>query len=176
MNQQVQETSSNEEMLADTVINGNQFLTFTLQEETYGVDILKVQEIRGWSEPTPIPNAPEFIRGVMNLRGEIVPILDMRRRFQMDETSFTKYTVIVVVNVRERTIGMTVDAVSDVMDITVEDMKDAPDFGTSIDASFIRGLAASEEKMVILLDIDAMLQSCELVDLDKIVEKTEATV
>ncbi|MDD9912734.1 MAG: chemotaxis protein CheW [Alphaproteobacteria bacterium] len=163
-------------MLADTVINGNQFLTFTLQEETYGVDILKVQEIRGWSEPTPIPNAPEFIRGVMNLRGEIVPILDMRRRFQMDETSFTKYTVIVVVNVRERTIGMTVDAVSDVMDITVEDMKDAPDFGTSIDASFIRGLAASEEKMVILLDIDAMLQSCELVDLDKIVEKTEATV
>ena len=176
MNQQVQETSSNAEMLADTGINGNQFLTFTLQEETYGVDILKVQEIRGWSEPTPIPNAPEFIRGVMNLRGEIVPILDMRRRFQMDETSFTKYTVIVVVNVRERTIGMTVDAVSDVMDITVEDMKDAPDFGTSIDASFIRGLAASEEKMVILLDIDAMLQSCELVDLDKIVEKTEATV
>lgn len=145
-----------------------QFLTFMLGEELYGVDILKVQEIRGWSEPTQIPNAPEFIRGVMNLRGAIVPILDLRRRFGMDETEFTKYTVVIVVNVQDRTIGMIVDAVSDVVDLNTTDIRPSPDFGASIDASFIRGLSPQEEQMVIVLNVDAMLQACDLVALDQL--------
>ena len=147
---------------------GTQYLTFCLRDEIYGVEILKVQEIRGWTKPTQIPNAPEFIRGVMNLRGAIVPILDLRQRFSMDETEVTKQTVVIVVNVQGRTIGMVVDSVSDVVDLQDNDIKDSPDFGTSIDASFIHGLAKAEENMVILLDIDRMLQSCELVGIDKI--------
>lgn len=151
----------------NNISDGSQYLTFQIENETYGVEILKVQEIRGWSEPTQIPNAPKFIRGVMNLRGAIVPILDLRRRFNMAETEFTQYTVVIVVNVQGRTIGMVVDAVSDVVELDDEQVKSAPDFGTSIDATFIHGLAEAEGRMVILLNIDAMLQSCELVRLDK---------
>ncbi len=158
----------------DNIINlenttkGNQYLTFNLNDETYAVEILKVQEIRGWSEPTQIPNAPNFIRGVMNLRGAIVPILDLHYRFNMNETEFTKNTVIIVVNVQDRTIGMVVDNVADVIDLNIESVKKSPDFGTSIDSSFIHGLSEVNNEMVIILNIDAMLQSCELVEIDSI--------
>lgn len=145
-----------------------QYLTFTLDSETYGVDILKVQEIRGWTQETPIPNSPEFIRGVVNLRGSIVPVFDMRNRFNMSATEFTQYTVVIVVNVQGRTVGIVVDAVSDVVDYNEEDINPAPDFGSSIDSSFINGLATVDDKMVIILNIDRMLQSCELVELDKL--------
>lgn len=151
-----------------------QYLTFLLADETYGIDILKVQEIRGWSDPTPIPNAPNFIRGVTNLRGEIVPILDVRRRFNMDETEFTKYTVVIVVNVQDRTIGMVVDGVSDVVNLPMEDKRPAPDFGTSIDANFISSLATQDDKMIILLNIDAMLQGSELLAVDALAESADA--
>lgn len=150
-----------------------QFLTFVLDNENYAVDILKVQEIRGWTQVTQMPNAPHYVRGVMNLRGAIVPILDLRRRFDMNEMEFTAQTVVVVVHVQGRTIGMIVDQVSDVMDIPVKNMHEAPDFGTSIDSSFIQGLVSMEEKMIILLDVDKMLQSCELLELDKV--KKDAT-
>lgn len=152
----------------DDLTEGEQFLTFELGEELYGVEILKVQEIRGWSEPTIIPNAPHFIRGVINLRGAIVPILDLRRRFEMEETEFTPQTVVIVVNVQDRTIGMVVDAVSDVVDFDQVEIRNAPDFGVTIDASFIRGLSPHEERMVILLHIDKLLAKSELLNLDNL--------
>lgn len=153
---------------ADDMAEGEQFLTFELGDELYGVEILKVQEIRGWSEPTIIPNAPHFIRGVINLRGAIVPILDLRRRFEMEETEFTPQTVVIVVNVQDRTIGMVVDAVSDVVDFEQAEIRNAPDFGATIDASFIRGLSPHEERMVILLHIDKLLAKSELLNLDNL--------
>lgn len=148
-----------------------QYLTFKVADEVYGVDILKVQEIRGWSQATQMPNAPEFIRGVMNLRGSVVPILDIRRRFEMPEVEFTPQTVIIVVNVQKRTIGMIVDSVSDVADISVDEMRDAPDFGASIDSSFIEGLSPQGDEMVILLDADKMMQGSDLVKLDDLIEE-----
>lgn len=154
--------------------DGNQFLTFHLADELYGLDILKVQEIRGWAEPTTIPHAPHFIRGVMNLRGSIVPILDLRRRFNMEEIAFTKQTVVVVVNVQDRTIGMVVDGVSDVVSLADNDLREAPNFGTSIDASFIQNLAQQDEKMIILLNVDKMLEACELIQLDELTNETPA--
>lgn len=147
-----------------------QFLTFILAEETYGVDILKVQEIRGWQDVTTIPNAPKHIRGVMNLRGAIVPILDLRRRFDMPEVDLTDNTVVVVVNVMERTIGMVVDAVSDVVDMPTEELRAAPDFGSNIDANFVQGLAPVEDNMVIILNVDDILKSSDLVSLDKLTD------
>ena len=153
----------------------NQYLTFILGKETYGLDILKVQEIRGWTQVTQIPNAPNYIRGVINLRGEIVPILDLRRRFEMDELEFTATTVVIVVNVQDRTIGMVVDGVSDVINMPEGELKASPDFGTAIDASFVQGLAALEQKMVIILAIDKMLQSCELVKIDSLVDSATAS-
>lgn len=149
-------------------IDEEQFLTFVLDNENYGIDILKVQEIRGWTQVTQIPNAPTYVRGVMNLRGAIVPILDLRRRFNMEETVFTAQTVVVVVHVQGRTIGMIVDQVSDVMNIAMKDMRDAPDFGTAIDSSFIKGLVPVDEKMIIILNVDEMLESCELLEIDKV--------
>lgn len=150
--------------------NQTQFLTFILAEETYGVDILKVQEIRGWKNVTPIPNAPKHIRGVLNLRGAIVPILDLRRRFSMEELKFTDHTVVIVVNVLGRTIGMVVDGVSDVIDLDQDTMRPTPDFGSSIDANFIAGLAPVGDAMVILLNVDDILKSSDLVSLDKVID------
>jgi len=151
-------------------IESTQFLTFMVGEEYYGIDILKVREIRGWSDPTQIPNAPEYIRGVINLRGLIVPILDIRRRFRMDEIEFTAQTVVIVVNIAGRTVGIVVDGVSDVVDIAAEEVRAAPDFGTSIDANFLEGLASVNEHMVILLNADEILKSCELTKIDEIAE------
>lgn len=146
----------------------HQFLTFLLANETYGLDILTVQEIRGWGSATPIPNAPTYIRGVINLRGEIVPILDVRRRFNMDEIEFTATTVVIVVNIEGRTIGMVVDGVSDVIDIQENELRSAPDFGSSIDASFVSGLASIDDRMVIILNITEMLKGCDLLKLQAI--------
>lgn len=178
MSTQLTQTSRSQQLTAAELeqklmtAHENQFLTFVLGDETYGLDILQVQEIRSWSQPTQIPNAPRYIRGVTNLRGEIVPILDLRRRFDMEETEFTKYTVVIVVNIQNRTVGMIVDGVSDVVNLSASEMRAAPDFGTSIDASFIRGLASHEERMVILLNIQALLADSALLDLDDIAANT----
>ena len=120
-----------------------------------------------------MPNAPEFIRGVMNLRGSVVPILDIRRRFDMEEVQFTPQTVIIVVNVQKRTIGMVVDAVSDVADISMDNIRESPDFGASIDSSFIEGLSPQGEDMVILINVDAMMKGSDLIKLDEIIEEHE---
>lgn len=153
---------------------GSQFLTFMLAGEEYGIDILRVQEIKGWDTVTPIPNAPEYIRGVINLRGTIVPIIDMRRRFNLEAIEYGPLTVVIVLKVmnanneNSRVMGVIVDAVSDVYNFDDEDIKPAPDFGSVVDVDFLQGLATMQENMVIILDIDHLLNSNELELIDKV--------
>ncbi|MBA3493842.1 MAG: purine-binding chemotaxis protein CheW [Gammaproteobacteria bacterium] len=140
-----------------------QYLTFVLAGTEYGVDILRVQEIKVWDTATEIPNTPEYIRGIINLRGTIVPIVDLRKRFHMEAVAYTSTTVVVVLKVKgaggERTMGFVVDAVSDVYNVTVEQIKVAPDFGTSVSTEFVKGLAAVGDKIVILLEIDQLVDT-----------------
>ena len=134
----------------------NQFLTFSLGDEEYGVDILKVQEIKGYVPTTRIPNSPSEVRGVLNLRGTIVPIVDLRRKFGLEETEYDQFTAIVVVALQGRVMGMVVDSVSEVMSIPPGDIQPPPDFG-GMSGSLLRGMAKVGEKLIILLDIDAVL-------------------
>lgn len=138
-----------------------QFLTFILSGEEYGVQILRVQEIKGWNNATIIPNVPEYILGVINLRGEIVPIMDMRRRFKLDETPFGPTTVVIVVKVtnvdKTQTVGLVVDAVSEVYRIEGSNIQPPPDFGGVISSEFVQGLATVDEKMIILLEVDHLI-------------------
>lgn len=159
--QQVVETNS--DLLTDTA-HTDQYLTFILAGEEYGVDILRVQEIKGWDSVTEIPNTPDYIQGVINLRGTIVPIIDMRRRFQMDVIDYGKTTVVIVLQIftsndKERTMGFVVDAVSDVYDVKRNELKPPPDFGSSVSTDFIKGMATVDEKMIILLDIDHLIDA-----------------
>lgn len=150
----------------ETGASANQYLTFSLADEEYGVDILRVQEIKGWTPVTHIPNAPAFLKGVLNLRGTIVPIVDLRMRFNLPAVDYTPTTVVIVLslfsNGRERTFGIVVDAVSDVLNIAAADIHAKPDFGTAVDADFISGLATIEQTMVMLLDIDRLLRPDEI--------------
>ncbi len=152
--------------------DADQFLTFVLGSEEYGVDILRVQEIKGWDSVTPIPNTPDYIKGVINLRGTIVPIVDLRQRFSMPEVEYGPITVVIVLKIecadRDRIMGIVVDGVSDVYDVPPEEMKDAPDFGNVVDTEFVRGLATVEEKMIIILDIDHLLSGNEIQATDKL--------
>lgn len=142
---------------------GAQYLTFQLAGEEYGVDILRVQEIKGWERATRIPHAPEYVLGVINLRGAIVPIIELRKRFGVPPAEFGPTTVVIVVKVRgshgERTVGMVVDAVCEVYNVGAADIRPPPEVGASIDAAFVRGLAAVEAKMLILLDVDRLINS-----------------
>lgn len=151
---------------ADADPDAEQYLTFILANEEYGVDILRVQEIKGWDSVTPIPNTPAYIKGVINLRGTIVPIVDLRQRFGMDEVEYGPITVVIVLKIecedRDRIMGIVVDAVSDVYDVNSEEMKPAPDFGSVVNVEFVKGLATVAEKMIIILDIDHLLSGAEL--------------
>jgi len=156
--------------------NTQQFLTFILAGEEYGVDILRVQEIKGWDAVTQVPNTPEYVRGVINLRGTIVPIIDLRIRFDMEQLEYGPTTVVIVLKVKSgddhsRIMGIVVDGVSDVYNMQKDEIKAAPDFGDGVDSSFVSGLAAVEEKMVIILDIDHMLNSDELAKVQTISEE-----
>jgi purine-binding chemotaxis protein CheW len=139
----------------------NQYLTFMLSGEEYGVDILTVQELRGWEETTPIPNTPSYVLGVINLRGVVVPIVDLRDRFALERIDYGPTTVVIIVKVqskgKERVLGIVVDAVSEVYDINKEDMQPPPDMEGSISIDFVTGLATMDEKMVILLDINKLV-------------------
>jgi purine-binding chemotaxis protein CheW len=137
-------------------------LVFVLGGEEYGVDILKVQEIRGYDKVTPIPAAPDYLKGVMNLRGVIVPILDMRVKFKLAEVRYDEFTVVVILRFASRVIGLVVDGVSDVIALTASEVKDAPHLGSVVDGSFIAGLATQDDRMVLLLDIEKLLSSGEL--------------
>lgn len=147
----------------ETTDDSNQFLTFMLAGEEYGVDILRVQEIKGWESTTEIPNTPEYIQGVMNLRGTIVPIVDLRCRFELEKVEYNNMTVVIVLKTKsgesEKTIGFVVDAVSDVYNVSDEQLKPSPDFGNAVSTEFVRGLATIDEKMLILLDIDHLIDA-----------------
>jgi purine-binding chemotaxis protein CheW len=138
-----------------------QYLTFMLAGEEYGVDILRVQEIKGWDKVTRIPHTPDYVLGVINLRGAVVPILDLRRRFGLETIEFGPTTVVIVVRVMsgpaERTVGVVVDAVSEVYNVDAADTKPPPDVCGGVDTIFVKALATIEEKMLILLDIDRLI-------------------
>jgi purine-binding chemotaxis protein CheW len=137
--------------------DGSQYLTFRVGQEEYGVDILKVQEIKGYSAITPIPNTPPYLKGVMNLRGTVVPVADLRAKFAMAEAHYDQFTVIIVLTVGAKVMGLVVDAVSDVLNIPHADIQPPPDFGAQVDARYINGMAKAGEKLVVLLDIDRLL-------------------
>lgn len=143
-------------------MEGGQYLTFALGGEEYGVEILKVQEIRGYAPITPIPNTPPHIKGVMNLRGAIIPVVDLRRALAMPAAEHGPFTVIIVVTVGTRVMGLIVDAVSDVLDVARADIHSTPDFGSRIDARFIHGMARAGDKLVVLLDIERVLAGEEV--------------
>ncbi|RMH05936.1 MAG: chemotaxis protein CheW, partial [Nitrospirae bacterium] len=143
-----------------------QYLTFMLGEELYGVDILKVQEIKGYTEVTRIPNTPPYIKGVLNLRGTIVPIVNLRTKFGMEEVEITAFTVIVVVVVKSRVMGIIVDSVSDVITLAGKDIQPSPEFGTKVDTSFIMGIGTAGERLVTLLDIDRVLTDEEMAHME----------
>ena len=155
--------------LQDQNIGTNQFLTFMLGGEEYGVDILNVQEIRSWESATSIPNTPDYVLGVINLRGLVVPIVDLRKRFEMSQAEFGPTTIIVIVKLSNssnssRTVGMVVDEVSDVYNISDEDIGEMPDFGSVVGTEFIKGVANVNEKMVIILDIGSLINTGVLGD------------
>lgn len=139
-----------------------EYLTFTLGREEYGIDILTVQEIRGYDVVTHIANAPEFIKGVINLRGVIVPIVDMRIKFKVGEATYHEFTVVIIMNVLGRVIGMVVDGVSDVVALNPEQIKPAPEMGTTLDTSYITGLGTLNDQMLILVDIEKLMGSEEM--------------
>ena len=147
----------------DTKINqDNEVLSFRLAKEEYAISILKVQEIRGYEEPTLLPSAPACIKGIMNLRGSIVPIVDMRILFKLGEPSYDQFTVVIVLNIKNHVIGMVVDSVSDVVTLADDQMRPAPEMGSTADGDYITGLGTVGERMLILLDIDRLMSSEQL--------------
>ena len=149
---------------ADSTSQGrlNEFLTFTLGAEEYGIDILKVQEIRSYEAVTHIANTPDFIKGVINLRGVIVPIIDMRIKFNMVKVEYNEFTVVIVLNVASRVVGMVVDSMSDVITLSAEQVHPSPDFSSSFDTKYILGLGTVNERMLILVDIERLMSSADM--------------
>ncbi len=142
--------------------NGGEFLTFRLGGEEYGIDILKVQEIRSYEVPTRIANAPPFIKGVVNLRGVIVPIVDLRLKLGCDSADYNGFTVVIVLNVKGRVVGAVVDSVSDVLELAPDAIKPAPEIASAVDASFITGIGSVSDRMLILMDIESLMASAEM--------------
>ncbi|MDP1557313.1 MAG: chemotaxis protein CheW [Nitrosomonas sp.] len=147
----------------------NEFLTFRLGKEEYGMDILKVQEIRGYDAITQIANAPEFIKGVVNLRGIIVPIIDMRIKFMLGNAEYDQFTVVIILNVSGRVMGIVVDGVSDVISLGMDQMRPTPEFGSVIDTEYIMGLGTVEDRMLILIDIEKLMSSTDMGLIDQVI-------
>lgn len=141
----------------ETAEGCNQYLTFQLADEQFGIDILRVQEIKGLAHLTQIPNVPDYIKGVMNLRGTVVPVVDLRQRFSMSSATYNQFTVIIIVTVGAKVMGLVVDAVSDVLNVNEADLEQLPELGGGIDTAFITGMAKSEDRLIALLDIDRLL-------------------
>jgi len=151
---------ANQEQTSESA--SRELLTFTLGDEEYGIDILKVQEIRGYEAVTTIANAPEFIKGVINLRGIIVPIVDMRIKFNLGNITYDQFTVVIILNVANRVVGMVVDGVSDVITLKDEQIRPAPEFGASLDTKYLLGLGTVDERMIILVDIEHLMTSRDM--------------
>ena len=146
--------------------SGQEFLVFTLGDEEYGIDILKVQEIRGYDQVTRIANTPTFIKGVTNLRGVIVPIVDLRVKFSQGDVEYNDNTVVIVLNLGQRVVGIVVDGVSDVLSLTADQIRPAPEFAVTLSTEYLTGLGALGERMLILVNIEKLLNSEEMALLD----------
>ncbi|EOZ5054279.1 TPA: chemotaxis protein CheW [Pseudomonas aeruginosa] len=144
-----------------------EYLTFTLGREEYAIDILRVQEIRGYDQVTAIANAPPFIKGVINLRGAIVPIVDMRIKFHLAEVTYDPFTVVIILNIGRRIVGVVVDSVSDVIALGGDAIRPPPEFGASFDTEYLLGLATAGERMLILVDIERLMTSREMALVDE---------
>lgn len=168
MTNQVQSTDPT---LHTQTVKAGKYLTFTLMEEEYGIGILKVKEIIGMMPVTSVPRTPEFVKGVINLRGKVIPVVDLRLKFSMESIDYTERTCIIVVEIESGDltvlIGIVVDAVSEVLNIVQEDIEDAPQFGTAVETSYILGMAKMEGSVKILLDIDKVLSQTEIQQLEK---------
>jgi purine-binding chemotaxis protein CheW len=143
-------------------LSGGEYLTFILGNEEYGIEILKVQEIRSYEAVTKIANTPDFIKGVINLRGSIVPIIDLRMRFNLSEAVYNEFTVVIILNFNHRITGIVVDAVSDVLDLTNAQISPVPELVSSIDTKYLLGLGSVDERMLILIDIERLMTSQEM--------------
>ena len=169
--QRVEESMSLQELKANSVTGvpamavdlvTNEFLTFRLGSEEYGIEILKVQEIRGYDSITHIANSPDYIKGVINLRGIIVPIIDMRIKFDLGQATYDQFTVVIILTVAGRVMGIVVDGVSDVITLTDEQMRQAPGLGSVIDTEYIMGLGTVDERMLILIDIEKLMSRSDM--------------
>ncbi len=149
-------------------VQRQEFLTFSLGAEDYCIDILKVQEIRGYDTVTAIANTPDFIKGVINLRGYIVPIVDLRIKFRLTDVKYDAMTIVIILNLGQKMIGVVVDSVSDVVAVPHEDLKAAPKFGSTIDTEFIAGMATVDNRMLIVVDIEKLMSSDELQLIDRV--------
>ncbi len=147
----------------------NEFLTFRLGNEEYGIDILKVQEIRGYGAVTKIANVPEFIKGVANLRGIIVPIIDMRIKFKLGKAEYDQFTVVIILNVSGRVMGIVVDGVSDVVTLDMDQMQSTPEFSPVLNTEYILGLGTIQERMLILIDIEKLMGSADMGLIEQVV-------
>ncbi|MEN3258046.1 chemotaxis protein CheW [Sodalis endosymbiont of Spalangia cameroni] len=147
---------------------GEEFLVFTLGSEEYGIDILKVQEIRGYDQVTRIANTPAFIKGVTNLRGVIVPIVDLRIKFAQNDVSYNDNTVVIVLNLQQRVVGIVVDGVSDVLSLSADQIRPAPQFAVTLATEYLTGLGSLEDRMLILVDIERLLSSEEMALVDSV--------
>lgn len=165
MNTEAVSTNSN----ANLKSAAGEYLTFVLGTEQYGLEILKVQEIRGYDAVTQIANTPDFIKGVVNLRGKIVPIVDLRIKFNLGKVEYDEFTVVIILNLSGRIVGIVVDGVSDVMALKEEQLREVPSLVTSIDTKYIVGLATVEEQMLILVDIERLMSSDEMQLIDNAV-------
>jgi len=152
--------------------DGREFLSFRLGAEEYGIEILKVQEIRGWEVPTAIAGTPEFIKGVINLRGTIVPIVDLRLKFGLAKATYDEFTVVIILSFARRVVGIVVDAVSDVITLAPQQIRPAPEFGGALDTRFITGLGTVEERMLILADIERLMTSRDMQLVDQAAAQT----
>lgn len=151
--------SASESIVGEPV---QEFLTFTLGPEEYAIDILRVQEIRGYDQITTIANSPAFIKGVINLRGAIVPIVDLRIKFNLPNITYDQFTVVIILNVHERIVGIVVDSVSDVIALGAQDIRPPPEFGATFDTEYLLGLATAGERMLILVEIEKLMTSREM--------------
>ena len=150
--------------------SAGEYLTFTLGSEEYGIDILKVQEIRGYDAVTKIANTPDFIKGVINLRGAVVPIVDLRIKFNLGQVEYNEFTVVIILNLEKRIVGIVVDGVSDVIALEASQIREVPNLVSSIDTRYMVGLGAVEERMLILVDIGKLMTSQDMAVLDATAE------
>jgi purine-binding chemotaxis protein CheW len=158
----VQETAGKVQDSGEDGGYAQEYLTYTLGSEEYAIDILRVQEIRGYDQPTTIANAPSFLKGVINLRGTIVPIVDLRIKFNVGTAEYTPFTVVIILNIGDRVVGIVVDSVSDVTLLRLSQIRPAPEFAATVDTKYIRGLCTLDERVLIVVDIEWLMLSQEM--------------